>query len=70
MIWFLAYFSPDNGDMTATEAAGYGIGFVLMTVAFTLVHHIFFFNLERTGMRARVAMCAVIYRKVRNSFTQ
>lgn len=63
VIRFLAYFSPDKGGLSEAEAYSYGGALVCFLAMYTISHHVIFVDLELTGMRVRVASCALIYRK-------
>ena len=62
VIRFLAYFSPDQGGLSEAEAYSYGGALVCFLAMYTISHHVIFVDLELTGMRVRVASCALIYR--------
>lgn len=47
------------------EAYGYAAGISLSTIILTLLHHLYFYHAQRAGMKIRVAMCHMIYQKVR-----
>ena len=65
MSYFIAFFSPDTGAlMSQTDAIIFGTAFVGLRATHNLIHHIYFLGLERTGLKIRVAACAVIFRKV------
>ncbi|GFS27779.1 cystic fibrosis transmembrane conductance regulator [Elysia marginata] len=59
---FLDYFSP-GGKTSSTEAWLYATGVVLCSVTIALLHHPYYFAISRTGMRARIGLCSMMYRK-------
>lgn len=63
----IRYFeSYDPNNMPALyEAYGYAAGVSLSTLFLALFHHLFFYHVLRAGMKIRIAMCHMIYRKVR-----
>lgn len=46
------------------EAYVYAAGISLSTLGLSALHHLYFYHVQRAGMKIRVAMCHVIYRKV------
>ena len=58
----IQYFSPDS-QVTLTEAYLYAGGVVAMTVLWIFTHHNYFFSVQHTGMKLRVASCSLLYRK-------
>ncbi|XP_028427666.1 ATP-binding cassette sub-family C member 4 [Perca flavescens] len=62
MIQYFENYNPDN--MTALyETLGYAAGLSMCTICLALTHHLYFFHVQRTGMKIRVAMCHMIYKK-------
>ncbi|XP_037095749.1 multidrug resistance-associated protein 4-like isoform X1 [Syngnathus acus] len=61
----IEYFeSPDTTGPTAIHKAyGYAAGICLSTVSMAILHHLYFYHVQRAGMKIRVAMCHMIYRK-------
>lgn len=61
----IEYFEDYNpSDMNALyETLGYAAGLSACTIGLTLLHHIYFYQVQRAGMRIRVAMCHMIYKK-------
>ncbi|XP_019910634.2 multidrug resistance-associated protein 4-like isoform X2 [Esox lucius] len=45
------------------EACGYAAGISLCTLGLAAMHHLYFYHVQRAGMKIRVAMCHMIYRK-------
>ena len=60
---FLDYFTPGSTTST-TEAWLHATGIVLCSVVRVLTHHPYFFGTARIGMRVRVGLCSLMYRKV------
>ena len=63
--WFMgqlmSYFNDEN---TPTFMAWINVfGILLMTACYNITHHQYFYQLQKLGMRLRVAMCSIIYRK-------
>uniref|UniRef100_A0A3Q2TB68 Cystic fibrosis transmembrane conductance regulator n=1 Tax=Fundulus heteroclitus TaxID=8078 RepID=A0A3Q2TB68_FUNHE len=61
----IRYFETyDQNDMTALyETLGYAAGLSICTICLAVVHHLYFYYVQRAGMKIRVAMCHMIYRK-------
>ncbi|XP_072332338.1 ATP-binding cassette sub-family C member 4 isoform X2 [Scyliorhinus torazame] len=59
------YFENYNPEDTEAYkvAFGYAAGITLCTLFLAILHHLYFFHVQRTGMKLRVAMCHMIYRK-------
>ncbi|KAF4079997.1 hypothetical protein AMELA_G00165440 [Ameiurus melas] len=62
LIRYFENYDPDNMD-ALYEACGYAAGVSLSTLGLALMHHLYFFNVQRAGMRFRIAMCHMIYKK-------
>lgn len=62
----IEYFESYDPSNTAAvhEAYSYAAGISLSTVSLTILHHLYFYHVQRAGMKIRVAMCHMIYRKV------
>lgn len=62
----IEYFESEDLDNAASvnEAYGYAVGIALSTVSLSVLHHLYFYLVQRAGMKVRVAMCHMIYRKV------
>ena len=58
------FFSP-NTDVMTKEAYLYGLGLVLCTSAITMTIIPFQFLRQNIGMKARAAVTALLYKKVR-----
>ncbi|KAJ3591682.1 hypothetical protein NHX12_006814 [Muraenolepis orangiensis] len=61
----IRYFEPqhDGGAVSQSEAYGYAAAVCCSTVAMALLHHIYFYHVQRAGMKIRIAVCHMIYRK-------
>ncbi|XP_049584650.1 ATP-binding cassette sub-family C member 4 isoform X3 [Syngnathus scovelli] len=61
----IEYFeSPDTTGPTAIHKAyWYAAGVCLSTISMAILHHLYFYHVQRAGMKIRVAMCHMIYRK-------
>lgn len=46
-----------------SEAYIYAAGISLSTISLTVLHHLYFYHVQRAGMKIRVAVCHMIYRK-------
>ncbi|XP_078077780.1 ATP-binding cassette sub-family C member 4 isoform X2 [Mustelus asterias] len=59
------YFENYNPEDTEAYkvAFGYAAGISLCTLFLAVLHHLYFFHVQRSGMKLRVAMCHMIYRK-------
>ena len=67
LIQYFEHYDPD--DMNGLyEAIGYAAGISLSTICLTVVHHLYYYHVQREGMKIRVAMCHMIYKKVRIRF--
>lgn len=63
MIEYFENYDPD--DMTALyQSCGYATGLAFSTIGLAVLHHLYFYHVQRTGMKIRVAMCHMIYSKV------
>lgn len=62
--WFLLYFRDiDENGVTFGQAAAYGTAVVALALSVPLLQHLYLFNLARLGMRIKVALSALIFRK-------
>uniref|UniRef100_A0A671RW06 Multidrug resistance-associated protein 4 n=1 Tax=Sinocyclocheilus anshuiensis TaxID=1608454 RepID=A0A671RW06_9TELE len=59
------YFERSEPDNMAAlyEAYGYAAGISLSALGLALLHHLYFYHVQRAGMKIRIAMCHMIYRK-------
>uniref|UniRef100_A0A674PFE0 Cystic fibrosis transmembrane conductance regulator n=1 Tax=Takifugu rubripes TaxID=31033 RepID=A0A674PFE0_TAKRU len=61
----IRYFESYNPlDLNALyESLGYAAGLSLCTLGLVVLHHLYFYYVQRSGMKIRVAMCHMIYKK-------
>lgn len=63
VIRYFENYNPE--DLNALyESLGYAAGLSLGTVGLVVLHHLYFYYVQRAGMKIRVAMCHMIYKKV------
>ncbi|XP_064826807.1 ATP-binding cassette sub-family C member 4-like isoform X3 [Oncorhynchus masou masou] len=62
LIQYFEKYDPNNMD-ALYEAFGYAAGVSLSTVALTVLQSLYFYHVLRIGMKIRVAMCHMIYKK-------
>lgn len=62
----IEYFEVNDGTDTSavSEAYSYAAGISLTAIVLAVLHHLYFYHVQREGMKIRVAMCHMIYRKV------
>lgn len=65
--WMLNYFSPGS-NMQINEALMYAGGLVVCSLLYTIIHHPYYLEVMHVGMRARIAVCSAIFRKVFDRF--
>ncbi|XP_040004307.1 multidrug resistance-associated protein 4-like isoform X3 [Xiphias gladius] len=61
----IEYFESYDPINTAAvyEAYSYAAGISLSTIGLAILHHLYFYHVQRAGMKIRVALCNMIYRK-------
>ncbi|XP_070786421.1 ATP-binding cassette sub-family C member 4-like isoform X1 [Enoplosus armatus] len=61
----IQYFESYDPDDTAAlhETLGYAAALSACTIGLALLHHLYFYHVQRAGMKIRVAMCHMIYKK-------
>ncbi|XP_045910385.1 ATP-binding cassette sub-family C member 4-like isoform X2 [Micropterus dolomieu] len=61
----IEYFESYDPTNTAAvyEAYSYAAAISLSTICLAVLHHLYFYHVQRAGMKIRVAMCHMIYRK-------
>uniref|UniRef100_A0A671UTP6 Multidrug resistance-associated protein 4-like n=1 Tax=Sparus aurata TaxID=8175 RepID=A0A671UTP6_SPAAU len=61
----IRYFEDyDSGDSGALHRSlGYAAALSICSIGLALLHHLYFFHVQRAGMKIRVAMCHMIYKK-------
>ncbi|KAM3608366.1 uncharacterized protein V6R79_023940 [Siganus canaliculatus] len=62
MIEYFETYDPNN-TTAMYEAYSYAAGISLSTCALNILHHLYFYNVQRAGMKIRVAVCHMIYQK-------
>uniref|UniRef100_A0AAZ1XW59 Multidrug resistance-associated protein 4 n=1 Tax=Oreochromis aureus TaxID=47969 RepID=A0AAZ1XW59_OREAU len=62
LIEYFESYDPANSP-AVSEAYIYAAGISLSTISLTVLHHLYFYHVQRAGMKIRVAVCHVIYRK-------
>lgn len=60
--YLIKYF---NEQIDFNSAVIFGLIFCLNTIILGIIHHPYFHNILRLGMQTRIAICGLIYRKVR-----
>lgn len=63
MILYFENYDPDD-TVALHQTLGYAAGLSICTIALALLHHLYFYHVQRAGMKIRVAMCHMIYKKV------
>lgn len=63
LIEYFESYDPIN-TVAVYEAYSYAVGISLSTIGLAVLHHLYFYHVQRAGMKIRVAMCHMIYRKV------
>ncbi|KAK5861056.1 hypothetical protein PBY51_022480 [Eleginops maclovinus] len=61
----IEYFEKNDRTDTAAvhDAYRYAAGITLSSISLSVLHHLYFYHVQREGMKIRVAMCHMIYRK-------
>ncbi|KAL6100875.1 abcc4 [Pungitius sinensis] len=61
----IEFFENNQASNTAAvyEAYSFALGISLTTISLSVLHHLYFYHVQRAGMKIRVAMCHMIYRK-------
>ncbi|KAG5204280.1 hypothetical protein JEQ12_002256 [Ovis aries] len=54
----------EAGPYQSRGAYGYAAGLSACVLVWAVLHHLYFYRIQRVGMRLRVAVCHMIYRKV------
>ncbi|XP_036396882.1 multidrug resistance-associated protein 4 [Megalops cyprinoides] len=62
LIQYFENYDPNNME-ALYEAYGYAAGVSLSSIGLAVLHHLYFYHVQRAGMKIRVAMCHMIYRK-------
>ena len=57
--------NSNRTDSAALQGAyGYAAGLSACVLVWAVLHHLYFYRIQLVGMRLRVAVCHMIYRKV------
>ncbi|XP_047611777.1 ATP-binding cassette sub-family C member 4-like [Phacochoerus africanus] len=62
IISYLEYYDPSD-SAAFHEALAYAAGLSVCVLTWAVLHHLYFYHIQRVGMRLRVAVCHMIYRK-------
>ncbi|KAM6893784.1 ATP-binding cassette sub-family C member 4 [Xenentodon cancila] len=62
MIRYFENYDPDD-KAGLYETLSYAAGLSICTIGLAVLHHLYFYHVQRSGMKIRVAMCHVIYKK-------
>ncbi|XP_042110929.1 ATP-binding cassette sub-family C member 4-like isoform X5 [Ovis aries] len=62
MISYVENYNP-NDSAALHEAYGYAAGLSACVLVWAVLHHLYFYHIQHVGMRLRVAVCHMIYRK-------
>ena len=63
MVSYVENYDPSD-SAALQEAYGYAAGLSACVLVWAVLHHLCFYHMQRVGMRLRVAVCRMIYRKV------
>lgn len=73
--YIISYFEKTGSSDTLEDSSGalkyaYGsaVALSVCTLTLAITHHLYFYHVQLAGMKLRVAMCHMIYRKVSNTF--
>uniref|UniRef100_A0A4W2CZ23 Cystic fibrosis transmembrane conductance regulator n=1 Tax=Bos indicus x Bos taurus TaxID=30522 RepID=A0A4W2CZ23_BOBOX len=56
-------YVENSNSVTLHEAYCYSAGLSACVLMWAVLHHLYFYHMQRVGMRLRVALCHMIYRK-------
>ncbi|XP_041115614.1 multidrug resistance-associated protein 4 isoform X1 [Polyodon spathula] len=62
LILFFETYNPDDREALYV-ACGYAAGVSLSAFVLAILHHLYFYHVQRAGMKIRVAMCHMIFKK-------
>uniref|UniRef100_A0A4W2CXT3 Cystic fibrosis transmembrane conductance regulator n=1 Tax=Bos indicus x Bos taurus TaxID=30522 RepID=A0A4W2CXT3_BOBOX len=62
MVSYIENYNPTD-SAALHEAYAYAAGLSTSVLVWAVLHHLCFYNMQRVGMRLRVAVCHMIYRK-------
>ena len=63
MVSYVENYDPTD-SAALHEAYGYAAGLSACVLLWAVLHRLYFYHMQRVGMRLRVAVCHMIYRKV------
>ena len=63
---FLVRYFTGGSNITDQQAYMLSAGFILSSIVFNFTHHMYDFGIQRIGMRMRIAISSLAYRKVIN----
>uniref|UniRef100_A0A670I632 Multidrug resistance-associated protein 4 n=1 Tax=Podarcis muralis TaxID=64176 RepID=A0A670I632_PODMU len=61
----IAYFENSGSDVALKYAYASAAALSVCTLVLAISHHLYFYHVQRAGMKLRVAMCHMIYRKTK-----
>ena len=64
----MRYFAPDGG-VSMTDAYLYAGGLSALAIIIGIIHHPYFYKIQKLGMNIRIAVCSMIYTKVRRTLS-
>ncbi|KAF5303202.1 hypothetical protein FQA39_LY10115 [Lamprigera yunnana] len=59
----VSYFSPNQTALSEVDAYYYGVSLVGFSLLYTLLLHYYFFILEQIGLKIKIALASLIYKK-------
>ncbi|XDA80091.1 hypothetical protein R6Z07M_010051 [Ovis aries] len=62
MVSYVENYDPSD-SAALHEAYGYAAGLSACVLVWAVLHHLYFYHMQRVGMRLRVAVCRMIYSK-------
>nr|CAI9712223.1 unnamed protein product [Rangifer tarandus platyrhynchus] len=62
MISYIENYDPSD-SAALYKAYGYAAGLSACVLVWAVLHHLYFYHIQRVGMRLRIAVCHMIYRK-------
>ncbi|XP_010848243.1 PREDICTED: multidrug resistance-associated protein 4-like, partial [Bison bison bison] len=62
MVSYIENYDPAN-SAALQEAYGYAAGLSACVLVWAILHHLYFYHMQRVGMKLRVAVCHMIYCK-------
>ncbi|XP_053272848.1 ATP-binding cassette sub-family C member 4 [Pleuronectes platessa] len=62
MIQYFEFYDP-NDSQAFHDALGYAAGLSLFAIILAVLHHFYFYQLQRVGSKIRVALCHMVFKK-------